>query len=65
LESNNWLKDPNPKKPLTLNKTLDFEAGRVIRNGKTASESSNEVFVLLRKDPLGPNGYRVHTSYPK
>ncbi|CCN36817.1 putative Rhs family protein [Vibrio nigripulchritudo SO65] len=59
-----WLE--NSSKPrLTLNETLDYEVGRVIPQGATASQPSNKSFVLLVKDPLAPNGYRVHTSFPK
>jgi hypothetical protein len=59
-----WLTN-SPKPRLTLNETLDFEVGRVIPQGATVSQSSNKSFVLLVKDPLAPNGYRVHTSFPK
>lgn len=59
-----WLTN-SPKPRLTLNETLDYEVGRVIPQGATASQPSNKSFVLLVKDPLAPNGYRVHTSFPK
>ncbi len=59
-----WLVN-SPKPRLTLNETLDYEVGRVIPQGATVSQASNKSFVLLVKDPLAPNGYRVHTSFPK
>ncbi len=59
-----WLTN-SPKPRLTLNETLDFEVGRVIPQGATVSQPSSKSFLLLVKDPLAPNGYRVHTSFPK
>jgi hypothetical protein len=59
-----WLiNSPQPR--LALNETLDYEVGQVIPQGDTISQASNKSFVLLVKDPLAPNGYRVHTSFPK
>jgi len=62
-EVQDWMS--SSKSRLPLNKTLDYDVGRVIPQGSEVSQSSNKAFVLLVKDPLAPNGYRVHTSFPK
>ncbi|WP_371827757.1 RNase A-like domain-containing protein [Vreelandella zhanjiangensis] len=59
----NWL--TSSKNRLPLDETLDYEVGRVIPQGATASQLTNRAFVLLAKDSMSPSGYRVHTSFPK
>lgn len=58
-----WLSGSDRR--LELNHETNFDVGRVIPNGATASQGSKKVFVLIERDPLMPNGYRIHTAYPE
>jgi len=58
-----WLQGQTPR--LTLTQPFNYEVGKVIPQGALVSQPSNNAFVLLVRDPLGPNGYSVHTSFPK
>ena len=58
-----WLSGSDRR--LELNHDASFDVGRVIPNGATTSQSSTRVFVLIERDPLMPNGYRIHTAYPE
>jgi hypothetical protein len=57
-----WLSDSDRQLPLSG--SLDFEVGRKVLYGSTSVQTSTDAFVLLRRDPLMPSGYRVHTAYP-
>ena len=60
---NDWMVN-SPRSRLVLSESLDHDIGRVVLRGETVPRSSNKAFVLLVKDSLAPEGYRVHTSYP-
>ncbi|MCG8039726.1 MAG: hypothetical protein JAZ19_22145, partial [Candidatus Thiodiazotropha taylori] len=58
-----WLAGEDRQLPLSM--SLDYEVGRNVLNGSTTVQASTEAVVLLRRDPLMPNGYRIHTAYPE
>ncbi|MBV2121690.1 MAG: hypothetical protein KUF74_09565 [Candidatus Thiodiazotropha sp. (ex Ctena orbiculata)] len=58
-----WLAGEDRQLPLSM--SLDYEVGRKVLNGSTTVQASTEAVVLLRRDPLMPNGYRIHTAYPE
>ncbi|MET0035106.1 MAG: RNase A-like domain-containing protein [Candidatus Thiodiazotropha lotti] len=49
--------------PLSMN--LDYEVGRKVLNGSTTVQVSTDTVLLLRRDPLMPNRYRIPTAYPE
>ncbi|MCG7897608.1 MAG: hypothetical protein JAY85_04035 [Candidatus Thiodiazotropha weberae] len=58
-----WLAGNDRQLPLSMN--LGYEVGRKVLNGSTTVQASTDITVLLRRDPLMPNGYRIHTAYPE
>lgn len=42
----------------------EWTIGRVIYRGQTKSIDSNKIVIVIDKDPLIPNGYRIQTAYP-
>jgi hypothetical protein len=58
-----WLAGTDRQLPLSMN--LGYDVGRKVLNGSTTVQTSTDAFVLLRRDPLMPNGYRIHTAYPE
>ncbi|MFE6898755.1 RNase A-like domain-containing protein [Streptomyces sp. NPDC057717] len=64
-----WL-EKTPKKELELNVDFGQETtGRSMSRDDfvrgTGPHNVHKVFVLLRRDPDMPSGYRIHTAYPK
>ncbi|WP_337927126.1 RNase A-like domain-containing protein [Buttiauxella sp. S19-1] len=59
----NWLAGDQER--LVLQHEEKFSVGQVIQKGTEASHPSNKITIVIDKDPLMPNGYRVHTAYPK
>ncbi|MFD3561896.1 RNase A-like domain-containing protein [Streptomyces sp. NPDC058686] len=64
-----WL-EKTPKKELELNVDFGQETtGRSLSREDfvrgTGPHNVHKVFVLLRRDPDMPSGYRIHTAYPK
>ncbi|MFG3364266.1 RNase A-like domain-containing protein [Streptomyces sp. NPDC048156] len=64
-----WL-EKTPKKELELNVDFGKETtGRSLSREDfvrgTGPHNVHKVFVLLRRDPDMPSGYRIHTAYPK
>ncbi|EMH4150147.1 hypothetical protein RGN32_003735 [Providencia stuartii] len=43
----------------------EWTIGRVIYRGQTKSIDSNKIVIVIDKDPLIPNGYRIQTAYPQ
>ncbi|WP_350244939.1 RNase A-like domain-containing protein [Providencia stuartii] len=41
----------------------EWTIGRVIYRGQTESIDSNKIVIVIDKDPLIPNGYRIQTAY--
>jgi len=58
-----WLAGTDRQLPLSMD--LNYSVGKKALNGSTSVQSSTTAFVLLRRDPLMPNGYRIHTAYPE
>ncbi|MGV7960571.1 hypothetical protein QPK13_05445, partial [Photorhabdus tasmaniensis] len=54
----------NPDR-LVLKHEMPVNIGRVIQRGSTKSHESNSIVIVIAKDPLMPNGYRIQTAYPK
>ncbi|PHM35526.1 Toxin CdiA [Xenorhabdus szentirmaii] len=50
---------------MVLNHKMPVNVGRVIPKGSTKSHESNNIVIVIDKDPLMPNGYRIQTAYPK
>jgi len=59
-----WMADSTITSTLDLPHTVEYPVGRVLRPESTFSEPSSTVLVVLKKDPLARNGYRILTSYP-
>ncbi|HHP7421922.1 RNase A-like domain-containing protein [Providencia rettgeri] len=36
-----------------------------MHKGQVKSVDSNKIVIVIDKDPLMPNGYRIQTAYPK
>ncbi|MEX9336456.1 RNase A-like domain-containing protein, partial [Providencia alcalifaciens] len=50
---------------IVLNYESATNIGRVIYKGQTKSIDSNKMVIVIDKDPLMPNGYRIQTAYPR
>ncbi|MBI6485142.1 adhesin [Proteus mirabilis] len=50
---------------IVLNHESSTNIGRVIHKGQVKSVDSNKIVIVIDKDPLMPNGYRIQTAYPK
>ncbi|EOX5954828.1 RNase A-like domain-containing protein [Providencia rettgeri] len=50
---------------IILTHETSADIGRVIRKGQIQSTGSNKIVIVIDKDPLMPNGYRIQTAYPK
>ncbi|MEQ5434585.1 RNase A-like domain-containing protein, partial [Providencia huaxiensis] len=50
---------------IILTHETSADIGRVIRKGQTQSTGSNKIVIVIDKDPLMPNGYKIQTAYPK
>ncbi|MEQ4710655.1 RNase A-like domain-containing protein, partial [Providencia huaxiensis] len=50
---------------IILTHETSTDIGRVIRKGQTQSTGSNKIVIVIDKDPLMPNGYKIQTAYPK
>ncbi|MEY0291187.1 RNase A-like domain-containing protein [Providencia rettgeri] len=50
---------------IVLNYESSTNIGRVINKGQTKSIDSNKIVIVIDKDPLMPNGYRIQTAYPR
>ncbi|WP_272690621.1 RNase A-like domain-containing protein, partial [Providencia sp. PROV090] len=50
---------------IVLNHESSTNIGRVIHKGQAKSVDSNKIVIVIDKDPLMPNGYRIQTAYPK
>lgn len=50
---------------IVLNHESSTNIGRVINKGQTKSVDSNKIVIVIDKNPLMPNGYRIQTAYPK
>ena len=59
----NWLAGDQQR--LVLTHEEKFSVGNVIQKGNDVSHASKTITIVTDKDPLMPNGYRVHTAYPK
>ncbi len=58
-----WLAGDQAR--LVLQHEEKFNVGKVIQKGDNASHLSNKITIVIDRDPLMPNGYRIHTAYPK
>ena len=45
-------------------KALDFNTGRGFIRGNPDAQQSNSVRVIIDRDDLSINGFRVHTAFP-
>ncbi|XWY11483.1 hemagglutinin repeat-containing protein [Photorhabdus asymbiotica UENP] len=63
----NWLTSnvPGAKDRIVIKHDMPVSVGRVIQRGSTKSHESNSIVIVIDKDPLMPNGYRIQTAYPK
>ncbi|MCT8250971.1 RNase A-like domain-containing protein [Proteus faecis] len=50
---------------IILNYESSANIGRVMHKGQIKSVDSNKIVIVIDKDPLMPNGYRIQTAYPK
>ncbi|WP_368570660.1 RNase A-like domain-containing protein, partial [Acinetobacter baumannii] len=50
---------------MIINYESSTNIGRVIQKGQTTAVDSNKIVIVIDKDPLMPNGYRIQTAYPK
>ena len=58
-----WLKGSRPI--FTKNFDSGIVIGRVLKRGKSRSVPTKKVFVLIRRNSDLPQGWYIHTSYPK
>ncbi|MGH1486449.1 MAG: RNase A-like domain-containing protein [Cellvibrionaceae bacterium] len=58
-----WFQSSDSELPLRMD--VNYKVGRTIESGSMAIQESQKVFVLIRRDPLMPKGYRIHTAYPE
>ncbi|MEY0433788.1 RNase A-like domain-containing protein [Providencia huaxiensis] len=50
---------------IVLNHESSTNIGRVIHKGQVKSVDSNKIVIVIDKEPLMPNGYRIQTAYPR
>ncbi|MFC3120016.1 RNase A-like domain-containing protein [Agaribacter flavus] len=50
---------------LPLSETLDFDVGRGFNRESINPQISNSLQVILDRDELSINGFRIHTAYPR
>ncbi|WP_161969195.1 RNase A-like domain-containing protein, partial [Entomohabitans teleogrylli] len=58
-----WLAGDQSR--LILQHTEKFTVGKVIQKSDGSSYFSKKITIVIDRDPAMPNGYRVHTAYPK
>jgi hypothetical protein len=59
-----WLNDPRSPATEGFNTSFSRPVGEGVPSGSETAQSLCTARVVLRKDPSGPGGYFILTSYP-